>query len=348
MSNVLWILGAGASYHLGMPLLNGFPSFFRELWERFPENKKDLELSTTLPEAIHLLDSYPSKNIEMLLESSSPLDNASRALLKRAIRRGFERRNLGRILKVFGKHGKLGPYCRLLGLMETGDEVVSFNYDNALETPLCLAAQDFAVLNTGELDSAQMRYLTNGQASARWILPDCMDLLRSRTLDYSPRQTFATGARTDSGNGALRIPLIKIHGSVNWFEDHGSIYVGTPADRGIPPLLIYPEAAKPELLQEPYQSVLREAIGALSRCQSIVIVGYSFPPSDAEGHPFVSQLVKSATKKKMLAVDPYPKDKLIEVVGEDQIVQATFEEVVQPDHSGTHILQREVQKLRIT
>jgi hypothetical protein len=344
--SVLWILGAGASHHLGMPLLNGFPSFFRDLWERFPENKKDPELAATLPEAIRLLDLHPSKNIEELLAIDSPLGDAAKTLLKRAIRRGFERRNLGRILKVFGKTGKLGPYCRLLGLMEAGDEVISFNYDNALEIPLCLASHDFAALNVSELDSAQMRYLTNGEAGDRWIPPDCEGLLRLRALEYSPRAAFVAGTRTIVGSGALRIPFIKIHGSVNWFEGHGSIHIGTPSDRRMPPLIVYPEGTKPELLREPCQAILREAIDALSRCSSVAIVGYSFPPSDATGHPFVSQLASIAATKKMLAVDPYPKDKLVEVVGSGQIIQATFEESVQPDAKGQNLLATEIEKMR--
>ena len=67
MSNILWILGAGASYHLGMPLLNGFSAFFQELWERFPENREDPELAKTLPASIAILNRHPDKNIEMLL-----------------------------------------------------------------------------------------------------------------------------------------------------------------------------------------------------------------------------------------------------------------------------------------
>src|SRR5947209_6866060 len=104
MGKVLWVIGAGASYHLGMPLLAHFEAFFSDLWTKFPENQQDAELQQTLPQTLELFRRNPGKNIEELLSSSSSLTELEKAIAKRAIRRGFERRNLGRILKVFGKH----------------------------------------------------------------------------------------------------------------------------------------------------------------------------------------------------------------------------------------------------
>jgi hypothetical protein len=67
MQNVLWIIGAGASYHLGMPLLAHFEAFFTELWTKFPENQQDREFQLTLPPSLDLLRRNPGKNIEELL-----------------------------------------------------------------------------------------------------------------------------------------------------------------------------------------------------------------------------------------------------------------------------------------
>jgi hypothetical protein len=346
MSNVLWIIGAGASHHLGMPLLNSFSAFFKDLWYGFKENREHQEFQETLPFAIETLDRHADKNIEVLLSSGSPLSPDEKNLLKRAIRRGFERRNLGRILKVFGKHGKLGPYSRLLGLIEEGDTVVSFNYDNALETPLCLESARFDALNSSELSGPEMDYLTDGRAKSRWIPSDSLSQLKERTLEYAPNGSFQPGTPTVIGGGRLRIPFIKIHGSVNWFQADNLIHVGSPIGGNKIPLIVYPEGDKPELMNEPYPAIVDAANDALARCDIIVIVGYSFPQSDASGHPFVSNVASAAVRKKMVAIDPFPKDELKRIVGEDRIMPITFEDAVQPRSSGQTPLGQELDSLK--
>jgi hypothetical protein len=87
MSNVLWIIGAGASCHLGMPLLGQFPSFFAELWDRFEENRRDAEFINTLPQARQLMQLYPDQNIEALLSVESALSPENKDVIRRAIRR---------------------------------------------------------------------------------------------------------------------------------------------------------------------------------------------------------------------------------------------------------------------
>ncbi len=346
MGKVLWIIAAGASYHLGMPLLAQFEAFFTELWTKFPENQQDPEFQQTLPQSLELLRRNPGKNIEELLSSSSPLTESEKVILKRAIRRGLERMNLGRIHKVFGKHGKLGPYSQLLSLMEAGDTVVNFNYDNALETPLCLVAGDFSTLNTAELDSAQSRYLSSEQARRRWIPDACVAPLTALRLEYSPSAAFAQGSPISIGTGEVAIPFIKIHGSVNWSQTGENITVGNPQSDTTGPLLVYPEAGKPELLNPPLHLLIAQANAALSECETVVVVGYSFPQSDSAGHPFVSRLANEISSKKVLAVDPFPSATPISLFGEDNILASRFEEAVEPDSTGESVLQREVAQRR--
>lgn len=353
MSKILWILGAGASKHLGMPLLNDFKQFFGELWYCFPENRKDPQFITCLPQAIRDLEDHADKNIEELLTAStSPLDDAQKKNLKLAIRRGFERRNLGRLLKWLGNSKKLESYSRLLSLMDPSDEVISFNYDNALELPLCVVSKDFAYLNVSELSVDQVNYLTEKKtgkgktAIEQWIPSDCIASLNERSLEIIPTKAFADETNRVVGRGSLKIPFIKIHGSVNWFEKDGKIHIGNPPNRDTPPLLIYPEPSKQELSLPALKDVLLQAQTALSRCKAIVIVGYSFPASDAEGHPFVSHLASSGKDKKMLAVDPFPKKQLLKVVGENQIIEKPFEKAVQLDNTGHCPLGTEIEKLR--
>jgi hypothetical protein len=346
MGKVLWVIGAGASYHLGMPLLAHFEAFFTELWTKFPENQRDAEFLQTLPQSLDLLRQNHGKNIEELLSSSSSLSESDKTILKRAIRRGMERRNLGRILKVFGSQGKLSPYSRLLCLMEAGDVVVNFNYDNALETPLCLVGCDFAILNTTELDSAQIRYLSSDEARRRWIPDACIAPLTTRRLEYFPAVAFDESSSLTIGSGNTSIPLIKIHGSVNWSLTGDRITVASPSTHTSGPLLVYPEAGKPELMNPPHSLLIDSANDALSECEAVVIIGYSFPQSDSVGHPFVSRLTSELPAKRVLAVDPFPSDTLRRIVGDDNAMAYPFEEAVQPDTAGRSPLQREVAKRR--
>jgi hypothetical protein len=288
----------------------------------------------------------PGKNIEELLSLSSSLADSEKTILKRAIRRGMDRRNLGQILKKFGNHGKLGPYSRLICLMEAGDRVVTFNYDNALETPLCLVAGDFSILNTSELDSAQTEYLASERARSRWIPDECIPPLRTRRLEYVPSEAFGTGSSLLGGNGDTVIPLIKVHGSVNWSLTGDRIVVGNASARTTGPLLVYPEAGKPELVNPPHRLLIEAANAALSDCGTIVIVGYSFPLSDSVGHPFVSRLARELRSKRVLAVDPFPSDTLAKAVGDDNVMASRFEEAVEPDSKGESDLQREVAQRR--
>jgi hypothetical protein len=346
MARVLWIIGAGASHHLGMPLLTQFEAFFTELWTKFPENQRDTEFQHTLPQTIDLLQRNRRLNVEALLSSSSPLSDADKSVIKRAIRRGMERRNLGRILKVYGKHGKLGPYSRLFSMMNSGDAIVSFNYDNALETPLCLLTNSFEILNTSELDSAQQLYLQSATATRRWIPDDCVSSLTSRRLEYVPAAAFEDTSPLSCGDGSTSIPLVKIHGSVNWSLSNGLIKVGDPASNAAGPLLVYPEAAKPELLNPPHRQLILAALTALDDCDVVVIIGYSFPPSDSSGHPFVSRLATVLASKRVLAVDPFPSHTLRSHVTDTDILASRFEEAVEPDVSGVSDLQREIAQRR--
>ena len=69
---ILWIIGAGASKHVGMPLLNDFRPFFQRMW-RYRINRKLLR--DVLPKAMEIMDVHPTQNIEALLLPSSRLRN---------------------------------------------------------------------------------------------------------------------------------------------------------------------------------------------------------------------------------------------------------------------------------
>lgn len=97
-SGILWVIGAGASKHLDMPLLTGFRDFFSEIWYRFPENRKDPELQETLLPAIGIMDFYKGKNIEEILAHKA-VKRENIRILKDAIRRSFQKRQQGRLFQ---------------------------------------------------------------------------------------------------------------------------------------------------------------------------------------------------------------------------------------------------------
>lgn len=345
MTPILWIIGAGASFHLGMPLLNQFLEFFKELWE-FKENRVDPEFVSTIPETIRLMEAHPGINIEVLLSGASPLTDDQKLVIKRAIGRGFVRRNLGRGMKSFYPKDKFGPYSHLLGQMCSADSVVSFNYDNALEIPLCLITRNLDILDTAELDSAQLAYLNDGRAMDQWIPSRCISELERRSFQYEPQRVFLPTTTTVAGAGPNTISLIKIHGSVNWFAEGDAIRVGRSIGTNRVPLIIYPEAEKPQLIETPQSQIVQSAVEALHSCTAIVIIGYSFPESDSVGHPFVSELARLAPTKQIVAIDPTPSDHLKRVVGVGTILDITFEEAVLPDHHGESLLKQEIDRLR--
>ena len=310
MGKILWIIGAGTSKHLGMPLLTEFRSFFHEIWWRFPENQNDAQIQNSVPCSIEIMNSHPEQNIEQLLLPSSPLTDSNRMVLKNAIRRSFECRQLGRIAKLIPSHTpgirhKFDVYARLLCCMEDGDAIVSFNYDNAFEFVLACISGTFRFLNISELKDDQSAFLQK-QGRDLWISGDLHEALRKKSIRYSPAASFV-GDVPIFGNGVAGIDLIKIHGSINWFKSESNrVHAGSPESTSRVPLLAYPEPNKPDTRVPPFSDIMNEAISSLHRFDRVVIIGYSFPQSDSTGHPFIQELKQNMKQMKVLAVDPFP------------------------------------------
>jgi hypothetical protein len=353
MGKILWVIGAGASKHLGMPLLTEFRSFFREIWWRFPENQKNPRLQDSVPYSIGIMDSYPDQNIEQLLLKSSPLTDGNRTMLKNAICRSFERRQLGRLARLRESHTqgirhKFDAYARLLCCMEDGDAIVSFNYDNAFEFVLACISKDFGLLNVSELKDDD-RSAIEKQGRDLWIPPELQQQLQDLSVQYEPEASFAGGA-PKFGNGSNKIDLIKIHGSINWFADTDQpIHVGHPENSSGTPLLAYPEPNKPETTMLPLSAIMEKAKSSLNNIERVVIIGYSFPQSDSTGHPFVKALTENMGPKKVLAVDPYPGAALklaLNAASSHDVFEETFENAFRSDKFDGSNLSAYVAKFR--
>src|SRR5690606_11384786 len=129
-----------------------------------------------VPAAIGIMGGHPDKNIEQLLSPSSDLTDDARNTLKNAIRRAFERRQIGSFARQTHagnrtEGNKFDAYSRLICCMEDGDSIVSFNYDNAFEYVLSSINSSFQSLNLSELSQGE-RIALELACRDKWIPGD--------------------------------------------------------------------------------------------------------------------------------------------------------------------------------
>ncbi|NQT11251.1 MAG: SIR2 family protein [Planctomycetes bacterium] len=87
----------------------------------------------------------------------------------------------------------------------------------------------------------------------------------------------------------------KVHGSVDWYVDSGSIAVALPFQQEYPtsltPLLVTPGITKYEQThQEPFRTVISQADAALETARAYLCIGYGF--NDIHIHPKLVQRVR--------------------------------------------------------
>jgi len=126
------------------------------------------------------------------------------------------------------------------------------------------------------------------------------------------------------------VPLFKLHGSVNWYDEdssEGGIVVegriarsnptyelpsglelplvcfdGYESDR--PPVIVPPSFLKPDLVR-PLRQIWAGAAQALQKCHVLIFVGYSFPSSDTDMMYFLARsLVGNPHLRGIHIVDP--------------------------------------------
>ncbi len=134
-------------------------------------------------------------------------------------------------------------------------------------------------------------------------------------------------------NNALydRTRVLKLHGSINWLrysplrvippeiegqpqappsglvlEGHANYWLGEPPTRNgwrmesavIPPQL-YKQYSEP-----PFPRVWAEALRTLSECRSLIVVGYSFPPTDFRTKRLFLEAFSNHTLSQLVVVNP--------------------------------------------
>jgi hypothetical protein len=141
------------------------------------------------------------------------------------------------------------PYYRWAATLTKNHTIISFNYDLVLET-----------LGAGN------RKLKVGQESV--VLPTLSNLDEIRKVET--------------------VPILKLHGSVNWHRyQGGAMGIASPdeareqlANLAVPMIAI-PGPGKLAQLEKEMRELWELAMKALSQADVVALLGYRFPPSDA-------------------------------------------------------------------
>lgn len=158
---------------------------------------------------------------------------------------------------------------------------------------------------------------------------------------------FVSGSRFYSipQNQLYSKPLLKLHGSLNWFKyspvrslptlsgetipelgekeseiilKNGTWWFARPPDHNgwfITPIIITPVLYKDEYYDDkPFKEIWTQAKNALSRCKKLVIIGYSFSPTDFSTKHLLIESLMNSDLEELIVVNP--DHNLIEVVKE--------------------------------
>lgn len=275
---VVWVLGSGFSRSLGGPLLKDL--FGLHLQEGLLYRYGDL-LDTPATRLVYAVfrDAIASRNWEHAEQFLEFIDSAikdpprRRQLLTWTARIGDTQTQPEALLAaakrivaaeccdflavVDEKSERAGPYIRWARSLGPLDAVITFNYDAVLE-----------------------KLTPHGR----------FDVLTTSTWN-----SYQSGKRGST-------PLFKLHGSVTWGRHaDGSIYAETSnleLALGLAnPVLAIPGRAKGDAVQGELASIWDYAKQSLQAADRVIILGYGWPPSDAEARRMLFDALLHNTKQ---------------------------------------------------
>jgi hypothetical protein len=171
-------------------------------------------------------------------------------------------------------------------------------------------------------------------------------------IDRIPGQGVRTLGSCYSTGG---VPLYKLHGSVNWYpsdsepgiriDDRIVAIQSWDESRSLPvictgdycpagsPAIVPPSFLKPDL-SNALKGVWRGAARVLSEANTIVFVGYSFPPSDTEMMFFLAKaLSENAGLRALYLVDPKANEITARLRRADTRIGSHFRDLLHPIQS---------------
>lgn len=348
MSNLLhndhnvYILGAGFSREAGLPLISDFLSQMRDSSDWLVQPNRTREVDAVNKVLKFRLEAAAAaywvnvdlENIEELFslafakrdDMATSMRIAIAATLDYARKRKGESRNrlfVSESKGLFKKTDfpnwlqrlndptspisgvgtyKIGSYAlhvaRLLGMLNNGmpkgeNTFITFNYDTLLE------------------DALNELKLPVSYGSAMGLHPASQKLSHEITSsDNQTRTLVATNRIT-----AEPIPVLKMHGSLNWSHDSssGSINIFQNYDE-LAASALMPELVPPtwkKVFENSIESVWDDAIEKLNTATRIIIIGFSMPETDMHfKYLLAAGLKRNISLRKVLFVNPDADDEL--------------------------------------
>lgn len=227
-------------------------------------------------------------------------------------------------------------------IYEEKPAVLTFNYDTLLES----AIESASGVNTnmpasfrenppgeGEVADEELPY-----SHFNWNRPLSYGVKFNEVeLHRAGLKTKVSGKRfyNNESNKLYRPPLLKLHGSINWFVNTGipnpQIYSNRPVDeskrgqtvlgkglwrlsqiRGLmdifqyilEPLIITPIIQKDLTRHAIIYDVWNQALSELSECKRLVVGGYSFPPTDFHTRKLFLEAFSNNIPDEVIVINP--------------------------------------------
>lgn len=358
MKKVVYIIGAGINQVVkdsegdSPPLLNNF--FKIALKKR---NVRTQHYSKQIQDVYEFIKKYFKRDKKSLAELPFDLEQCF-TLLESQIREARELNKTIEIQKLFSINFHLGvllakvlsdfeffsntSIMRNLGRVILFEQptLISFNYDCLLESTLETASglnrsipKQIILLKEEELSEESMIYSHNN-----WNRPlgygfkfDEVELQQAGIRKYAKGSKFYS----ISQNKLYSKPLLKLHGSLNWFRyipvrsfptlpgekrlklgtmknniilKQGIWWSDQPPDHEgwfIQPRIITPVLYKDEYYKEkPFKDIWKQAKDALAECKKLVIIGYSFSPTDFSSKRLLIESLIENDLEELVVINP--------------------------------------------
>jgi hypothetical protein len=361
LPNVVYLFGAGVNQvvedwdGVSPPLLNNFFNVALSM-KRF----RDDFYSKQLESVYRYIEKYFRKTKDELAKSPFDLEICF-TLLDRQIKRAqSEKKNeefqelikinfqliafIAEVLSEFEYFAVMSYIMRNLARVIFYEKpvILSFNYDCLMEAVLETMSgvnpnvpKSFSerTRETEELSDDLLTY-----SYCKWNKPLAYGFRFDEIeLQQAGISRFVKGSRFYSvpQNVLYKEPLLKLHGSLNWFKylpfrsfpvlagepkpklgekesniilKRGTWWFGRPPDHdgwSIDPIIVTPVLYKDEYFkQKPFVETWDQARNALSHCDKLIVVGYSFSPSDFTTKQLFLESFTSDNLKELVIVNP--------------------------------------------
>lgn len=360
------LFGAGASADAGIPMLE---SFVDKMWEYAIRGKvgnklippEDREILTKANELRIELERYNSRaffdnrNIEDILsllyfEAIADGQRTKYDLMVKAVSRTielsclfqFSQEPLKRPVGGSDYHGFW--HCLLHSEIRNAfPALITFNYDLVLERTLW---EHFHFLD----EMPNKRVIKSTQIQYGYGIYDFIIRGEPYRYDYSASQyqpDFRNGqiAIIDrDGEADIKVPYLKLHGSLNWDRNHPSKPTTESGDRITPnsgptmavesPLILPPVFNKTDAVK--INSVWETALKILRNAKNIIIVGYSLPKTDIYMQYFLKSAVgPNSNLQRIIVFDPV----LFQENDRSAEMKQRYKECFSPQFSGRIVFQ---------